>query len=211
MRVLTLSDTHNQHKNLEIPTNGYSIVVHTGDFSNSGSEEEVDDFLLWYSELPCKCKVLVAGNHDWFAYTNPDEFKAKCKLLDIIYLCDSEVVINGVKFYGTPYVPRFYDWAFMEDELMLVHRYSLIPEDTNVLLTHGPALWIKDEVRRGHVGSGALTQRLPDLTKLTHHIFGHIHEDVGRVNIEGVTHINASCVFDEPQGNSKIISIKNKS
>lgn len=186
MRALLLSDTHQFHYNLNIPTSGYSMVIHTGDFTNMGKENEIDYFLDWYSKIPCKYKILIAGNHDLSLddYTDPNSkaFTKRCKKLGIIYLQDSSVVIEGVKFYGSPRVPRFYDWAFMHTEKELKAIYKKIPEDTDVLLTHGPALRKGDEVSRGHVGSEALIDRIIELPKLKYHIFGHIHECSGYDN-----------------------------
>ena len=60
MKALILSDTHGKHYDLSIPKKGFSIAIHTGDFSN-GSEESTDNFLVWYSEIKCKHKILIAG------------------------------------------------------------------------------------------------------------------------------------------------------
>ena len=190
MRVLCLSDTHSYHKDLEVPKKGYTCAVHTGDWSNRGSELETDDFLVWFSELPCKHKILVAGNHDWYAYSHNNHLKTKCALLGITYLQDEEVVINGIKFYGTPWVNKFYDWAFMKYESDLTKVYNKIPDDTNVLLTHGPALYILDEVPRGHVGSAALAERIKELKDLEVHMCGHIHESWGDIKTDGYRALN---------------------
>lgn len=191
MKLVHLSDTHGLHHRIEVP-NG-TFLVHTGDFSSRGTEAETDDFLLWFSELPHKHKLLIAGNHDFFPYMKPDEFAQKCYTLGIIYLEDSYITLEGIKFYGTPYVPTFYDWAFMESESRLAKRYARIENDTQVLLTHGPALWILDEVPRGHVGSSALADRLEQLPHLTHHLCGHIHESRGKHRGRYLTS-NGSCV-----------------
>lgn len=116
-----------------------------------------------------------------------------CHTLGITYLEDSYITLEGIKFYGTPWVPTFFDWAFMESESRLAKRYSKIPEDTQVLLTHGPALWTLDAVPHGHVGSSALANRISELPHLTHHIFGHIHESRGRHRGQHLS-VNAACI-----------------
>lgn len=191
MKIVCISDTHQLHRKLDVP-NG-TVLVHTGDFTNMGSEVHTDDFLAWFAEQPHKYKVLIAGNHDFFPYNHNCEFLQKCILLGITYLQDDAVTIEGIKFYGTPWVPRFYDWAFMRDERTLRQIYAQIPEDTQVLLTHGPALYTLDEVPRGHVGSEALKDRIEQLPNLTHHIFGHIHESGGKLKTS-YTSVNAACV-----------------
>lgn len=192
MRTLLLSDTHGQHEFLAI-NHRYDIAIHTGDFSN-GSEASTDRFLAWFSELDCEHKLLIAGNHDWFPFRNPDEFSDKCHRLGITYLCDSSVTINGIEFYGTPWVPQFYDWAFMEYEPKLLEIYSSIPPTTQVLLTHGPALGVLDRVSRGNVGSSALARILPTLPALQYHFFGHIHEGAGIHKTPNLISINAACM-----------------
>ena len=191
VEIVCISDTHGLHHQLDVPNS--RIIVHTGDFSNRGGEAETDNFLQWYSELPYKYKLLIAGNHDFFPYLKPDEFRQKCHTLGITYLEDSWIVIEGIKFYGTPWVPTFYDWAFMESETELAKRYSRIPSGTQVLLTHGPALWTLDEVPKGHAESSALLDRIVNLPNLTHHIFGHIHEGRGKLQKSHLS-VNAACV-----------------
>lgn len=191
MTIACISDTHEYHTELEIPVT--DCIVHTGDFTNGGHEVHTDDFLIWYSELPQKYKILIAGNHDFFPYLNNHEFKVKCHLLGIIYLQDSSVVINNIKFYGTPWVPKFFNWAFMEEDFDLSEIYDKIPTNTDILLTHGPAYKTLDYVKRtGNVGSISLKNRLAQLPNLKFHIFGHIHETSG-VNTENLyTSINAA-------------------
>ncbi len=172
------------------------MVIHTGDFSNRGSEKECDDFLVWYSELPYEHKILVAGNHDGYTYHKNDQFKIKCALLGIIYLEDEAIVIDGIKFYGSPWVTQFYDWSFMKSEKNLQLKWDLIPSDTDVLLTHGPAMWYLDKVERGHIGCETLTHHITKkLTNLSYHIFGHIHECYQQeIRTGKLRRINASCV-----------------
>jgi Icc-related predicted phosphoesterase len=198
MRSLLLSDTHGNHEDLELPRNKFSLAMHTGDFTNRGTEWEVDNFLTWFSELNCKHKILIAGNHDFIAEKYPHQMKLKCNTLGITYLQDESIIINGIKFYGTPYVNQFFDWAFMRSERNLLEIYEKIPKDTDVLLTHGPAMWLLDEVKRGHVGSESLANILNERKNIKYHIFGHIHECGGQeIKIthddkNSTRHINAS-------------------
>lgn len=211
MRALLLSDTHGHHWVLDVPQKGYTLAIHTGDFSNRGSEEEADDFLLWYADLPCKHKILVAGNHDWYAYKHSDRFKMKCALLGIAYLEDSSIEINGVKFYGTPWCTQFYDWAFMKSESELIKHWKAIPTDTDVLLTHTPPLGVLDRVFRGNVGSSTLAQYIASKLDLQLHVFGHIHECAGHEVTTTHRSINAACVNDfREEVKPRIINIKGK-
>ena len=129
LKILHLSDTHGVHRHLrELPE--ADILVHSGDFTMSGSEAETLDFLEWVCDLPYRHKVLVAGNHDACLYG------AHLDGLDdnVHYLCGSGVEIEGLKFWGVP--------MFMEDCLRGKQEqlYAAIPEDTDVLVTHTPPL-----------------------------------------------------------------------
>jgi Icc-related predicted phosphoesterase len=185
MKTILISDTHNRHKKLTIP-NG-DLIIHAGDFSNT--EDQIEPFLNWFAELPHQYKILIAGNHD-YELEDPlyrEQFKQKCHLLDINFLHDSSITIEGIKFHGSPWSTPFGNYPFMTDDLNLQTKaWDLIPEDTNVLITHGPAKHMGDEVYQktaqnhdGHVGSYTLKMNLNKLKKLTHHFYGHIHESYG--------------------------------
>ena len=97
LRILHISDTHGVHRRLRDLPEAH-ILVHSGDFTMSGSEAETLDFLEWLCVLPYRHKVLVAGNHDDCFYG------ALLNGLDdnVLYLCGSGVDIEGLKFWGVP-------------------------------------------------------------------------------------------------------------
>lgn len=191
-----------QHKLNLGDLSSIDCIVHTGDFSNS-DELSSDKFLCWFADLPVKHKILIAGNHDKFVQHYNDRFRYKCLILGIEYLEDSGVEIEGIKFWGTPWTTIFYNWAFMLSEKDLAKTYSLIPKDTQVLLSHGPAQGILDFVPRvggGHVGSLSLRNKVKRLKNLKYHIFGHIHCSAGVEEVETKTNkytaVNASLLDD---------------
>jgi Icc-related predicted phosphoesterase len=112
---------------------------------------------------------------------------------DINYLCDEELIIDGIKFYGTPYQPIFYHWAFNLDEENLKEKWAKIPSDTDVLLTHCPPKGILDS----GFGSESLLLKINEL-KLKLHVFGHIHNPYGvtgkTINGNNTIFANASVV-----------------
>jgi Icc-related predicted phosphoesterase len=193
LRTFILSDTHGYHKNIDIPNN-IDLIIHAGDFTRSyNMKKEFFDFINWYSNIPVKYKILVAGNHDGFIFENKSFAKEYMKEKDIIYLEDSSVIIEGIKFYGTPWVPTFYDWFFMKDDLELSYIFNSIDKDTNVLISHGPPYSVLDKNRMGQkCGSKSLMNKISKLSDLKYSIFGHIHEDRGSLEREGVYYINAS-------------------
>ena len=63
MTILQISDTHNRHQLLtDLPA--ADVLVHCGDFTDMGTEQEVLDFLNWFIESPYPYKLFVTGNHD---------------------------------------------------------------------------------------------------------------------------------------------------
>ena len=125
MKILHISDTHGSHRRLsDLPE--ADVVVHSGDFTMTGSEQEALDFLNWFCDLPYLQKIFICGNHDECLYG------AKVDGLDdnVHYLCNSGVEIGGVRFYGVP--------MFMGDCVTgrQAKHYANIPDDTDVLITH---------------------------------------------------------------------------
>ena len=97
MLILHLSDTHSKHHELRnLPP--ADIIIHSGDISFAGSENEIMDFIEWFGGLPYKYKIFIAGNHDFCLYkANIDRLPENC-----FYLCNSSITIQGIRFYGVP-------------------------------------------------------------------------------------------------------------
>lgn len=194
MRIVAISDTHHQHGRMTIPPG--DVLVHAGDITRRGSLEDVREFNHFLGGLPHTHKVIIAGNHDFCFQDDPRT--ARALITQAIYLEDEEAVIDGVRFYGSPWQPWFHDWAFnLERGAPLKEKWDRIPDGTRVLITHGPPMGHGDRVYNGNrVGCEELLLAIrrvqPDL-----HIFGHIHEDPG-ITTEGRTRcINAaSCDLD---------------
>jgi Icc-related predicted phosphoesterase len=201
MKIVFISDTHNKHKYLT--SNAYDnilgggdVLVHAGDVSSMGKSYEINDFLNWFSKTPFTHKIFIAGNHD-FHFETYHDIAIEYKEQGVRYLFDSEIVIDGIKFYGSPWQPEFYDWAFnLPRGEKLAEKWSKIPEDTDILITHGPAYGILDVVPGGgRVGCEELYKRVFEV-KPTIHVCGHIHDSYGQKSIDGVEFLNAS-VLDE--------------
>jgi Icc-related predicted phosphoesterase len=185
MKIVCLSDTHTLHNKISIPDG--DVLIHAGDLTGRGSFEDYFEAAYWLEKLrhQFKYRIIIAGNHDF----NMDKMLGHFDQ-DVIYLQDNEVTIDGVIFYGSPWTPPFYDWAFMKNEDQLARQWDLIPEDCDVLITHGPPYSILDKNGEGErCGSVTLYDRIKEL-KLRHHIFGHIHESYGSEEIAGTTFHN---------------------
>ena len=184
LKILHLSDTHGVHRRLrDLPD--ADILVHSGDFTMSGSEAETLDFLEWICDLPYRHKVLVAGNHDACLYgTHLDGLDD-----NVHYLCGSGVKIEGLNFWGVP--------MFMEDCVSGKQEqlYAAIPEDTDVLVTHTPPYGILDRDGSILYGSRELLGRVR-VVRPRLHLFGHIHKSHGALSA-GVTVFSNAAIMDE--------------
>jgi Icc-related predicted phosphoesterase len=186
MRIWHFSDTHTYHDLLTIPE-GIDMAIFSGDCSNPkdpyANEIEVREFINWFYCLPIKYKIYVAGNHDTSierGFINKETFNE----FGIIYLENEEVVIEGIKIWGSPNTPQFGYWAFMKARDKINRVWEHIPDDTDILIVHGPPKGIMDlsYSRAGEVemcGCSALKKRV---LKIEPKLFlsGHIHncEDI---------------------------------
>jgi Icc-related predicted phosphoesterase len=201
MKIWHISDTHTFHWNLTIPE-GIDMVLFSGDCSNPQalfqSEKEIKDFIHWFGNLPIKHKVMIAGNHDLaieHGYVIKQDFIDK----GIIYLENSEIVIEGLKIWGSPVTPAFgQGWAFNERRDRLHDLWATIPEDTDIIITHGPPKGVLDMSYHWmgyggkpfleYCGCEALRKRcLVIKPKLV--CFGHIHDNEDNYN-SGVTKLS---------------------
>ena len=193
MRLIFISDTHNLHDQIELPEG--DILLHCGDFSGRGRFHEVESFMKWYGAQPHRYKVLIAGNHDFLAERDPEIFRSLIPE-NVIYLEDSGVEIDGIHIWGSPIQPCFFDWAFNRQRGADIRKHwALIPENTDVLITHGPPYGILDRVASDNrpVGCRDLLHRINELP-LKVAAFGHIHEGYGVLEDAGKMFINASCL-----------------
>ncbi|KAG8685915.1 hypothetical protein FRC08_012843 [Ceratobasidium sp. 394] len=99
------------------------------------------------------------------------------------------------------YTPEYGTMGFSYGKREAESIWVPVPENTEILVTHGPPFGILDVARRicESVGCPALAQTvLGRLSKLRLHVFGHIHEGRGaevRVGAAGqdVVFVNAAC------------------
>ena len=175
MEILQISDTHNRHQCLtNLPE--ADVIVHCGDFTDLGTEQEVFDFLNWFIELPYKYKIFVTGNHDlclWDAEGIEDLPN------NVYFLQNKECEIEGVKFFGLAYN----------------HSEKLIPENIDVLVSHEPPMMILDESSGVHWGNLPLRQQV-FAVQPRFHLFGHAHDAYGIEKHNGIVFSNGAILDD---------------
>lgn len=225
-RFVCISDTHGIHEQIPPLPDG-DVLIHAGDFTGWGTYSEIEKFASWLGDQPSLIKIVIAGNHDEEAQDT-----SRMKLLfgnfGITYLKDSFTWYDHFdenrpednrrfKIYGTPYTPEFCGWHFMEHEYALANRYNLIPEDTDILICHGPPRGILDESgvpntrfsegRPNRVGSTALATRIGQLPNLKLFVCGHIHAGRGVELRDGVYYVNAASLGEnyEPVPDTAVV------
>lgn len=195
MKLVLISDTHEQHDKLGKLPDG-DVLIHAGDYTYTGKHFAKQQFFTWLHNQPHKHKIHIAGNHDF------GEPKEGISMEGAHYLYDSGVEIDGVKFWGSPWTPRFGQWAFMYPPAE--NRWGMIPDGTDVLITHGPAEGILDRPfgNRDSAGCRHLTERVYAI-KPKVHVFGHIHGSHGYCPENGTEFFNASVVNEDYAGVNK--------
>lgn len=186
MKIVCISDTHEYHDKVLVPDG--DVLIHAGDITFAGKRDIIASFNDWLGGLPHAHKLVIAGNHDFNMEQNA------ALLTNATYLQDTEVLINGYKFYGSPFAPRFGHWAFMLDRGQpILQKWLAIPHDTDVLITHGPPYGTLDTpVPEGeHLGCEDL-MHVVNAQPPRLHVFGHIHGGYGKKECTTTTFVNAA-------------------
>lgn len=203
MLIAAMSDSHNRHDSLIIPE--CDLLLHAGDATGMGYEHEIRKFAQWFNKQPAKHKIFVLGNHElMFEKKLPESkqwFYDECP--NGIILINEEINIEGLSIWGSPWTPWFHNWAFnaVRGEEIRKH-WDLIPNNIDVLITHGPAHGILDIVwdvsmsyPKERVGCFDLLDAIKR-TKPVLHFCGHIHGSHGQHHEEGTSFYNVS-ICDE--------------
>lgn len=229
MRIVCISDTHGLHKKMEHLLPEGDVLIHAGDCTNVGKPNEIEEFVYWFQDLKgFDTKIFIAGNHD-FGFESYNDIRhnnetpwihnllneENLSQSNVVYLHDSEFVIESpefskpIKFYGSPWQPEFYNWAFNlpRNGLELEQKWVEIPDDTDILITHGPPHGIRDFTPQNlQVGCELLRFRVEQLNPILH-VFGHIHHAYGEAFIKDTLYINASTCTERYQPTNKPIVI----
>lgn len=191
--VYAISDLHGQ---LPQPPSNAEVLLIAGDIcpdfprvDNVTAQSAWLDttFRAWLGSLDGVDVVACWGNHDYVG-----EHPKLVPALPWTLLQDTETDVQGVRVFGTPWVPNLPRWAFYGSDAALQARADMIPEGLDVLMSHGPPHGFGDFVPYNqkyadkygtplegeHVGDKALLEAIgrtePKVT-----ICGHIHEAVG--------------------------------
>lgn len=229
MIIDCISDLHGHYPILE----GGDLLIVAGDLTKRDTQEELDKFDEWLYIQPYKKKIFIAGNHDNILVTETPRIYRMGNKNGMIerfeYLCDSGTEFEGLKIWGSPWSLTFTGinpkcTAFTGTEKELAEKWALIPEETDILVTHGPPWGILDEVHRGlftlsdppvkkyeYAGSKSLALQVGHMkTPPKLWVWGHIHEAYGEdlvVRKKPCKMVNASHVNERYQPVNKPIRI----
>lgn len=211
MKFVIISDTHEYHDQVKVPDG--DILIHCGDWTNRGEPLAIQKFFYWFTNQPHKYKVCIPGNHELSL-----EGKQRPEVLRLIneyvnntenlyFLENSSVEIEGIRFYGAAATPYFHGWAFnFQRGKDIAIEWKKIPENVQVLITHGPPHGILDMVqdtasnkgRDLHQGCEELAKKIKELKQLKIHVFGHLHTDGGKQTVvNNIIHANAAICTEQ--------------
>ncbi|MFH1811393.1 MAG: metallophosphatase domain-containing protein [Pseudomonadota bacterium] len=200
LTLVCVADTHMFHDDFKSFPDG-DVLVHAGDLTRQGSAKELATALAFFTALPHRHKVFVAGNHDWLFAREPE--RARELMRGVTYLEDSGAEVAGLRFWGSPWQPQYGGWAFnLPRGPALAEKWARIPDNVEVLVTHGPPFGVLDDAaayRHGllagsgdwHEGCSDLGERVRQVRPRVH-IFGHMHGNQGKVERDGTLFVNAT-------------------
>lgn len=203
MKLVLISDTHGKWNKITVPE--CDVLISAGDYSFRGEQHMVKDFHKWMSKQPARYFISVQGNHELWVEQNFSLAQKMVETIDprIYFIDEGSITIEGVNIHCSAITPEFCNWAWNRKRGAQIKRHwDAIPDDTNVLVTHGPPAGILDVVYNRamvpieRVGCHDLMNRINELKQLKLHVFGHIHGSSGEMSFNGVKYINSS-ICDE--------------
>lgn len=215
MKLVIISDTHNLHDELDLPVG--DVLIHCGDYSYSGQDNEVTSFLTWMQEQTKKYRLVIGGhgNHELGPYEDREHFNELKTVFapDVIWphMRIFTDPVTSLNFFFSPYVTTINGrWAFEASSSEYQEIVKRIPDYVDILISHGPPFNILDTFvrhsidwdsqqndyahtsREFKIGSKVLAERIKEIEpKLVY--FGHCHENGGQtVEIDGTIYVNGA-------------------
>lgn len=224
LKLVFISDTHTQHDKVHVPE--CDILFHCGDWTYLGEKETVENFAKWLNTLPARHIVITPGNHEIGLFRKLPQSRSwildHCPRANL--LIHESVEIQGINIFGSPYTPYFHNWAWNAGRTIAESVYYFkpfigdlwqdIPENTQILITHGPPYNILDtamDYNDGYatsVGCVELSKRIEALPDLKIHAFGHLHYDGGKTKtINNIKYVNAAVCNDAYKPSNSLITV----
>lgn len=222
-KIWFISDTHRRHKELPIPN--VDMVIFCGDESNHYNAainmNEALDFFQWFRGLPIEHKIYVPGNH---SIAVAEGLIKTYDFYGVHFLINYDILIDGIRIYGSPYSPLYGNWAYMLNRARIKYVWEMITE-CDILITHGPPFGILDTATIRDENGGiefAGCEHLREKVKAIKpaiHCFGHLHDDIDIYNygeriVDGINYMN--CAVSSRDGSmhngivKEIVTINNE-
>ncbi|MDQ8198176.1 metallophosphoesterase [Pelagicoccus enzymogenes] len=201
MNVTVISDTHAMHDRL--PALSGDVLIHAGDFYDVAEcrDKKLKRLNAWFAKQDFQVKLFIPGDHDVPVYAS--WHSQKNYLSEATLLVDTVYEYEGVRFYGSPWVPNADGYPFAMEAERIEETWSKIPVETDVLITHVPPIGVLDDgpFDQGQ-GCPVLRRRVLEVDPRCH-VFGHVHWSSGDQKLGGTRFVNASYVnerrFNEPR------------
>eukprot|EP01084_Bolivina_argentea_P150264 262431_1 len=225
IHIVHISDTHMRHNQFSkqniIPfkKDVINILIHSGDFTqrvkltkDGEMPSQIKDFKAWFASQPHHKKIIIAGNHE-IAFNHFNKKYIQSKIFNdknVIYLQDEGINLYGIKIYGTPWTSST-KMGFSANKKQLKKIWKLIPNDTDILITHLPPKGIMDTAFKSkynftevcaicgylhpqyrHWGNQDLINEVVNRIKPKAHLFGHVHQCSGFEVMNNILFINSA-------------------
>ena len=169
----------------------------------------IDEFKPWAASLPVEQVFFIAGNHDfWFErndliahqiFSRHDIVRnLKNEYIDYISSQDAKIY----HIFGTPYCHIFGNWAFMRDEETLAKKFSQIPGNVDILISHDAPYGTSDicfegfSASKGHIGCPELRDAII-ASKPRYNFHGHLHSANHGEELLGETKVYNTSILNE--------------
>lgn len=221
MKVAVISDNHgflpiypsNYWKELEecelLLICGDIIPLHIQFDMPKSKQWLIEEFKPWAASLPVEQVYFIAGNHDaWLErndliahqiFSSHDKVTyLKNEYVDYLSIQDSKVY----RIFGTPYCHIYGNWPFMRDEETLAYKFSQIPENVDILISHDAPYGVSDICFQGwsadgqHKGCPELRDAIIE-KKPKWNVKGHLHSTNREIEILGETKVVSCSILDE--------------
>ncbi len=102
MRLAILGDTHEQHRDVDLPE--VDLLIHAGDWTFfSKRMKAVEDFNDWLAEQPIRHgTALVPGNHEFYLEADPSR---RSLTENATVLIGERLSVEDLNLWGSPVTP----------------------------------------------------------------------------------------------------------
>lgn len=197
LRIVHMSDTFNlliAGKRNFLPAG--DILVHSGNFTKCGSEENFNQFDEWLASVKdlYRYRIVVMGSSDILEFGEDwDLFRSFLPNATHI-LSNNEATILGLRFYG-----RSVQQGSISSKKGSP-RFEDIPEGIHILVTHAAAFEGLDSRHGEHCGNRELTEIIRRVQPLVH-LHGQVHESRGTIEAFGTSLLTVNSAMADQSRN----------